>query len=150
MNTQGLGSERQAVGGSPALPLGGGSAGGFPPCPFLQIPAKRLLQGRHRIWGKTTQFGQNSQGKLTLGLFHLPEGENPHQLPGEGGKIFTNLSPICHQNNQLLTLLPQQPMQLPRWHSPPPLLYWGEPEVLQTLATDKSHESQAVLKSTSK
>uniref|UniRef100_A0A8V5FGV2 Uncharacterized protein n=1 Tax=Melopsittacus undulatus TaxID=13146 RepID=A0A8V5FGV2_MELUD len=39
---------------------------------------------------------------------------------------------------------PTQPMQLPHWQHPSLLLHLGEPEVLQTLAMEKSHESRRV------
>lgn len=126
VNARGLGPARQAVGGGPALPLGR-SAGGSPPCSFLQIPAKRFLQGCRRSWGKTTQLVQNSWGKLTSGLFHLLEGEKSPPALWRGREDFTSLSPICHQNNRLLTLLPQQPMQLPRRHGPSSLSTWDSP-----------------------
>lgn len=76
-DTRGLGSARQVVSGSPALPLRR-SAGGFAPRSVLQSSAKRFLQGCHQRWGKATQYMQKPQGKLSLEIFHT------RQLPGEG------------------------------------------------------------------
>lgn len=76
---------------------------------FTGVPLKR---------GRTTQLTQNSQGKLTLGLFYVPEGQNPHSAPWSRREDFTSFPPVCLQNNQLLTLLPQKPTQLPHWHCP--------------------------------
>lgn len=104
-------------------------------------PATRFFQECHRSWGKLTL-------QTALGSFSLSEGENPHQLLERKGNLC--FSPVCHQSNRLLTLLPQEPVQLPCWHSPSSLLHWGQPEVLQTLAMEKSHERQSVLKSSSK
>lgn len=108
---------------------------------FTGMPSK--LGQNHTICAKLT-------GQVDLGAFPLTRGRKSPPAPWRGSEDFTSLFTIFHQNNQLLTLLPQKPMQLPCRHSHSSLSHLGEPKVLQTLAMQKSHESRSVLKSSSK
>lgn len=111
-------------------------------------PSHKIFSGVPWKLGQTHTICSKLTGQTALRTFPLSERENPYQFLEKKRNLC--FSSVCHQSNQLLTLLPQQPMQLPCWHSPSSLLHWGQPEVLQTLAIEKSHESQSVLKSSSK